>query len=160
VDLETRRDSIMKFIATTIGYIRKPDTETIFIDFNEGYWPGVLQLDKFSHIIVLWWIHERDNVENRANLRDYPPIEGAELSGVFASRSPARPTPIGLTVTQIDTIDEDKRRIYLDQIDAMDGTPVIDIKPYMPFSDKVDTAKVPQWFVNNVSRYTDKPLPD
>ena len=150
----------MTFRATTIGYIRKPDAETIFIDFNEKFWPGVLQVDKFSHIIVLWWIHERDTAESRANLRDYPPIEGAELSGVFASRSPARPTPVGLTTVKIEQIDEDMMRIYLDQIDAIDGTPVIDIKPYMPFSDKVDDARVPKWFVNNESRYTDKPLSD
>ncbi|MFW9848923.1 MAG: tRNA (N6-threonylcarbamoyladenosine(37)-N6)-methyltransferase TrmO [Candidatus Thorarchaeota archaeon] len=146
--------------ATTVGYIRKPDGDTIFIDIEEKYWPGALQLDKFSHIIVLWWIHERDTSEHRANLRDYPPVEGAELSGVFASRSPARPTPVGLTVVKIERVDEEMKRIYLDQIDAIDGTPVIDIKPYMPFSDKVDAARVPQWFVNNISRYTDKPLPD
>ena len=150
----------MTFRATTIGYIRKPDAETIFIDFDEKFWPGVLQVDNFSHIIVLWWIHERDNADSRANLRDYPPIEGAELSGVFASRSPSRPTPVGLTTVKIEQIDENMKRIYLDQIDAIDGTPVIDIKPYMPFSDKVDDARVPQWFVNNVSRYTDKPLSD
>ncbi len=150
----------MSYHATTIGYIRKPDADTIFIDIDERYWPGALQLDKFSHIIVLWWIHERDNAEHRAHLRDYPPVEGAELSGVFASRSPARPTPVGLTVVRIERVDDQMKRIYLDQIDAIDGTPVIDIKPYMPFSDKVDEARVPQWFANNISRYTNKPLPD
>jgi tRNA-Thr(GGU) m(6)t(6)A37 methyltransferase TsaA len=150
----------MKYQVTVVGFIRKPEEESIFIDLDDKYWPGVLQVDKFSHIIVLWWIHERDNVENRSNLQDYPPAEGAELSGVFASRSPARPTPIGHSIVKIESFDEKEKRIYLDQIDAIDGTPIVDIKPYMPFSDKVDDAKVPQWFVNNVSRYTDRPLPD
>jgi len=150
----------MMLRATTIGRIRKPDTKSIYIEIDRQYWPGVLQVDQFSHIIVLWWIHERDNTENRKNLRDYPPTEGAALSGVFASRSPARPTPIGLTVTRVVGLDEEKNRIYLDQIDAIDGTPVVDIKPYMPFSEKVDDARVPSWFRNNSPRYTTKPLSD
>ena len=150
----------MMLRATTIGHIRKPDAGSIYIEIDEQYWPGALQVDQFSHIIVLWWIHERDNAEDRMNLRDYPPTEGAALSGVFASRSPARPTPIGLTVVKIIRFDKEKKRIYLDQIDANDDTPVVDIKPYMPFSEKVDDARVPSWFRNNVPRYTTKPLSD
>lgn len=146
--------------ATIIGYVKKPNEDTIYIEIEEKYWPGALQVDHFSHIIVLWWIHERDNAESRSNLRDYPPVEGAPLSGVFASRSPARPTPIGLSIARIEQFDEENRRIYLDQIDAIDTTPVIDIKPYMPFSDKVDDSKVPSWFRNNLARYTSKPLSD
>lgn len=144
--------------ATQIATIRKPNPSTTYIEFKEKYWPGVLQLDKFSHIIVLWWIHERDSKENRMNLRDYPPVEGAELSGVFASRSPARPTPIGLSIVRIKRVDEDELRILIDQIDAIEGTPVIDIKPYMPFSDKVDNSRVPTWFLQNQSRYTERPF--
>ncbi|MDF1540311.1 MAG: tRNA (N6-threonylcarbamoyladenosine(37)-N6)-methyltransferase TrmO [Candidatus Thorarchaeota archaeon] len=150
----------MMLRATIIGYIRKPDPESIYIEIDDKYWPGALQVDQFSHIIVLWWIHERNNAENRSNLRSYPPREGAALSGVFASRSPARPTPIGLTVVKIVLLDEENRRIYIDQIDAIDGSPVVDIKPYMPFSEKVDDARVPSWFRNNVPRYTAKPLSD
>ena len=150
----------MKYCVTTVGFIRKPDSDTIFIELEDRFWPAVLQLDRFSHIIVLWWIHERDTSEIRSNLRSYPPVEGAQMSGVFASRSPSRPTPLGLTIVKIVGIDEDLKRIYLDQIDAIDGTPVVDIKPYMPFSDKVDDARVPNWFRHNVPRYTNKPLSD
>jgi tRNA (Thr-GGU) A37 N-methylase len=92
------------------------------------------------------------------NLADFPPQETAKLSGVFASRSPARPTPIGLSIVAIQSVDVSTRRIYIDQIDAHHDTPVIDIKPYMPFSDKVDKAKVPSWFHDNEPRYTTKPL--
>lgn len=92
------------------------------------------------------------------NLQDYPPQANAELSGVFASRSPARPTPIGLSIVALQHLDQATRRIYIDQIDAHHDTPVVDIKPYMPFSDKVDKAKVPDWFRENKPRYTSRPL--
>ncbi|MFX1509358.1 MAG: TrmO family methyltransferase [Promethearchaeota archaeon] len=148
----------MTFSASVVGYIRKPEEGAIFIEIKPQYWKATLQVDQFSHIIVLWWISGHDNPTSRANLADYPPKENAGLSGVFASRSPARPTPIGLSIVAIERLDEKTRRIYIDQIDARDDTPVVDIKPYMPFSDKVDKARVPQWFHDNVSRYTSKPL--
>ncbi len=144
--------------ATAIGHIIKPEDGGIHIQMNPTYWPGTLELDKFSHIIVLWWITGMDNDEARMHLQNYPPIEGAPLSGVFASRSPGRPTPIGMTTVKIVSIDSELHRIFIDQIDAIDGTPVVDIKPYIPFSDKVDRAKVPDWLKNNVPRYTDHPL--
>lgn len=148
----------MDLKASIIGHIQKPMNDTIFINIKAPFWKGAYQLDRFSHIIVLWWITECDTPGHRMNLQDYPPQNGAELSGVFASRSPARPTPIGLSIVAIENIDEATHRIYIDQIDAFDGTPVIDIKPYMPFSDKVDRAKVPPWFRDNIPRYTKQPL--
>ncbi len=148
----------MEMIATAIGYVRKPDAGEIYIEIMEEFWPGTLAMDKFSHAVILWWITGRDTPLDRGNLQDFPPVEGAGLSGVFASRSPARPTPLGMTTVRIMKLDGNNRCIYLDQIDAHDGTPVVDIKPYMPFSDKVDKAMVPEWFQNNVPRYTDSPL--
>ena len=140
--------------ATIVGYVRKPDSGDVFIEIEKQFWEAAINIDKFSHIIVLWWITGRDNPQDRANLSGYPPKEGAELSGVFASRSPARPTPIGHSIVAITKVDNNRRRIYLDQIDALGNTPVVDIKPYMPTSDRVDDAKVPVWFKNNTPRYT------
>ena len=144
----------MNLCATTVGHIRKPDDGSIFIEIEAEFWEATLQVDKFSHIFVLWWITGHDNPVSRTNLADYPPKENAELSGVFASRSPGRPTPIGLSIVAVQRLDEESRRIYIDQIDAFDDTPVVDIKPYMPFSDRVDNAKYPTWFRDNVPRYT------
>ncbi|MHA2427157.1 MAG: tRNA (N6-threonylcarbamoyladenosine(37)-N6)-methyltransferase TrmO [Candidatus Hermodarchaeia archaeon] len=148
----------MTFTASVVGYVRKPEDELIFIEIEAQYWEATLQVDQFSHIIVLWWITGHDNPTSRANLADFPPQDAAELSGVFASRSPARPTPIGLSIVAIQKIDKDSRRIYIDQIDAHDETPVVDIKPYMPFSDRVDNARYPIWFQDNEPRYTAKPV--
>ena len=143
----------MEFIATAVGHVKKL-ADAIFIEILPDFWPATLQLDKFSHVIILWWITGRDNPQDRSNLQDYPPKNNRELSGVFATRSPARPTPIGLSIVAIMEIDKKNHRIKIDQIDARDGTPVVDIKPYMPFSDRVDDVRVPKWFENNVPRYT------
>jgi tRNA-Thr(GGU) m(6)t(6)A37 methyltransferase TsaA len=146
--------SISKYYANVIGYVRKPDDETVYLEIEEKYWEATLQLDKFSHILVLWWITGHDNPQSRSNLSDYPPQSDAELSGVFASRSPARPTPLGLSIVAILDIEKETHRIIIDQIDAFDSTPIVDIKPYMPSSDRVDEAKVPPWFHDNIRRYT------
>ena len=151
---EQRTTLDMELVASIVGNVRKPEDGSIFIEIDQQYWDAAYQLDKFSHIIVLWWITGRDDAESRKHLQDYPPQADAELSGIFASRSPVRPTPIGLSIVAIEKIDNDKRRIYIDQIDAFDDTPVVDIKPYMPSSDRVDDARVPAWFRDNIPRYT------
>ncbi len=143
----------MELRATVVGTIKKPDDDSVYLEINSKFWPAVLNLEKFSHIIVLWWITGHDNATSRSNLRDFPPQSDAELSGVFASRSPGRPTPIGLSIVAITNVNDDNHRIWIDQIDAFEGTPIIDIKPYMPSSDKVDNAQVPQWFEKNTPRY-------
>ena len=144
----------MELCACVVGTVRKTNDDPVHLEIKPEYWDAVLQLDKFSHIIVLWWITRRDNPADRSNLRDYPPKTTAELSGVFATRSPARPTPIGISVVAVRGIDDANCRIRIDQIDAFDETPIIDIKPYMPSSDRVDDAQVPEWFKDNVARYT------
>ena len=143
-------------IANIVGYVRKREDEPPSIEIKSVYWDATLNLDLYSHIIVLWWITERDNTEDRANLKGKPPVENAEVSGVFATRSPRRPTPIGHTICAIEEIDTESCRIVIDHMDAFDGTPVIDIKPYLPSSDLVENAQFPIWFKDNVYRYSNQ----
>ncbi len=143
----------MRPIATIIGHIRKDDQQVKIVIENE-FCDALLNLDLFSHIIVLWWISGHDNPRDRSILHVTPPVANAETSGVFAARSPVRPTPIGLSVVKILEVLYDECTIVIDQIDAHDETPVIDIKPYMPSSDRVDGARVPHWFENNIRRYS------
>ena len=144
----------MELNATIIGYVRKEENEPPYLEIKSEFWDATLNVDKFSHIIVLWWITERDTAQDRSNLMGTPPVVNAELSGVFATRSPRRPTPIGHTISKIVSIDQEKHRIILDHMDAFDETPIIDIKPYLPSSDRVDDAKVPGWFKENKYRYS------
>ena len=98
-------------------------------------------LDEFSHIIVIYWMHQsRLPAPKKVRPKSKPELP---LMGVFATRSPDRPNPIGKATVRLL-----KRRgnvLEVKGLDAIDGTPVIDIKPYIPGYDSVDNAKAPSW---------------
>ncbi|MHA2277935.1 MAG: tRNA (N6-threonylcarbamoyladenosine(37)-N6)-methyltransferase TrmO [Candidatus Kariarchaeaceae archaeon] len=141
-----------------IGYICETETEK-YIKINPEYQIGLYQLDTISHIFVLWWIHENDTTEARQAQVIIPRVRGPfvppEKMGTFATRSPHRPNPIGMTLVKITSIID--RHIYIDSIDANEGTPVLDIKPYLPNSDRVDgEITLPPWFLHlNQSRQSE-----
>ena len=105
---------------------------------------GLQGLNKFSHITILYWFHLRDNEEERRTLRVVPRRHpGAPQVGVFASRSPSRPNPIGLCVVELTKIED--CTLLVRGLDALEGSPIIDIKPYIPRADSVSDARVPEW---------------
>lgn len=129
------------YIVVPIGYV-KENKEKCIIEIKPEYTRGLLNLKLFSHIIVLYWFHLRDTSEDRQVLQVHPRRQkDLPLVGVFASRSPSRPNPIGLDVTKI--IGVKKNYIITEKIDAFEGTPVVDIKPYLPYNDKVIEAVAP-----------------
>lgn len=112
----------------------------VFPDFKDA----LLGLDGFSHVIVLYWFDRNDSPEKRSTLRVHPRGDKRNpLTGVFATRSPLRPNLVGFSVCTIKSVEG--ARILVDQIDAFDGTPIIDLKPYIPASDCVPAASVPEW---------------
>lgn len=128
-----------------IGTIRQGENGTI-LAVNEKYIPALQELDGFSHINVLWWCHECDQEEARNLLEVEAPYKRApDILGIFATRAPIRPNPIALTASQVISIDHADGTIQLAYIDANDGTPVLDIKPYTPSIDRVEEPKVPDW---------------
>ncbi|MHA1246495.1 MAG: tRNA (N6-threonylcarbamoyladenosine(37)-N6)-methyltransferase TrmO [Candidatus Thorarchaeota archaeon] len=145
----------MSFNVYPIGHVEKTGDITR-IRVERRYCEALLNLHRFSHAIVLWWIDKRDTPRDRSTVVVVPKAHGRipEKSGVFACRSPARPNPIGHSVVRVLSIDMDECVVVVDQIDAYDGTSVIDIKPYMPSSDRVDGATVAPWFDNLDARYT------
>jgi len=134
--------------------VKKPEDGRIFLQIDSRFWDATLNVDKFSHIHVIWWATGLDMPDYRMHLQDVPPAEGAELSGVFASRSPARPNLLCLSIVKLLGVNDEQRILEIDQIDAKDETPILDIKPYLPSSDRVDDAKVPEWFKDLKKRYT------
>ncbi len=137
-----------------IGHVEKNDSG-IYLVINPNVWDATVHIDHFSHLIVLWWIHERDTPQDRSVLLSNPPRnKGDEPSGAFSCRSPVRPNPIGHTIVQLLKVDPAHRRLKVDHMDAHHGTPIIDIKPYLPSSDRVDDAKVAPWFQDLEPRYT------
>ena len=127
-----------------VGIIHKNEKLTeieIYADFKDA----LLGLDSFSHIIVLYWFHNNDTPEKRATLQVHPRGDKANpLTGVFGTHSPARPNLIAVSTCRIQSIADN--RIRIDDIDAVDGSPVIDIKSYMPHHNepKAD-IKLPDW---------------
>lgn len=117
-----------------------------FIEIESKYIPAMKALEGFSHINVFWWFSDFDNEEARSTLQAPQPYKKAPATmGIFATRSPIRPNPIALTAVEIIHIDCQKGLIQIAYIDANDGTPVLDIKPYTPSLDRVETPDVPEW---------------
>ena len=85
---------------------------------------GLKDIEGFSHLIILWLFHESEGFQ----LIAYPPSDNLP-HGVFATRSPQRPNPIALTVVEL--LERNKNRLHLKGIDMLNGTPVLDIKPYL-----------------------------
>ena len=91
----------MEFLVSPIGEI-KVDDESYWLELYDKYLCGIRHLEYFSHIIVLWWIDRRDTSKDRSTLIVSPPrLKSPVETGVFSSRSPSRPNPIGLTVVKI-----------------------------------------------------------
>jgi len=103
------------------------------IEIFGKYIEGLEDLGGFSHILLLYHFH----LSKRFNLRVKPFLDDA-FHGLFATRAPSRPNPIGISVVRLVKIDSEK--LYVKDIDVVDGTPLLDIKPYVPEFDvrKVD----------------------
>lgn len=126
-----------------VGVIRKAGEKTLIEVFPE-YKNALLGLNQFSHAIVCFWFHKNDSPKQRNILRVHPRGNKANpLTGVFATRSPRRPTPIGISICKILAIDGNI--IYTDKIDAFNGSPVIDLKPYIQAIDSIPDATAPGW---------------
>ena len=98
-------------------------------------------LDEFSHIIVIYWLHKS---RRPAPMKVYPGRHAhPHPVGVFASRSPDRPNPIGKSTVRL--VRREGNILTVEGLDAIDGTPVLDIKPYIPGLDSVENAAAPPW---------------
>ena len=126
------------FTPTPIGRVRTPYTTTKGIPKGLGarhdaegtieilpdFEAGLTDIDGFSHLFVLWVFHQSSGYE----LVGTPPCD-THPHGVFATRSPRRPNPIGLTVVEL--VGREGRVLHVRGVDMLDETPVLDIKPYL-----------------------------
>lgn len=100
---------------------------------DEDYREGLIGLEAYQHVIILTWLHR-----SARNLIVQHPRHAEESRGTFALRSPVRPNPIGLHVARLVSLDQATGRLVLEGLDVLDGTPVLDIKPYFASSDRPD----------------------
>ena len=136
---------MQEFQVSAIGQIRLSDEGT-FVELKPEFIPALKALEGFSHLSVIWWFDGCDSEELRKVLVTKKPYRLApEEMGIFATRSPVRPNPIALTAVQVVYADYAKGIIQIAYIDANDGSPVLDIKPYTPSLDRVMSASVPAW---------------
>ena len=126
------------FTPRPIGFVRSPYTETKDVPKGLGakhdvdgvleilpeFEIGLTDIDGFSHLIVLWMFHHAEGFA----LLGTPPSDDRP-HGVFATRSPQRPTPIGLTTVEL--LGREGCRLRVAGVDMLDGTPILDIKPYL-----------------------------
>lgn len=107
------------------GKASAPGMAEVFPELTEG----LKDLDGFSHVILLYHLHE---VRGAALV--VTPFLGEQARGVFATRAPTRPNPIGLSITELVRIEGN--RLHLANVDILDGTPLLDVKPYVPEFDQ------------------------
>ena len=134
-----------QLFVTPIGAIVNGE-DGAYIALEPQYAPALKGLAGFSHVQVLWWCDGCEGEADRALCTEQKPYaHGPETLGTFATRSPRRPNPVAVTTEQVTWLDEAGGRVGLAYIDAFSGTPVLDIKPYTPSLDRVETPAVPDW---------------
>ena len=127
-----------------VGYVRRDDERT-YLEILEPYVPALKELERFSHVQVLWWFSEFDDEMYRSVTQsDHAPYDAPTL-GMFACRGPARPNPIALTTAQMLGVDHAEGVVEIVNIEAFDGTPILDLKPYIPSCDRVRDVRVAEW---------------
>ena len=133
-----RKDATLAFIGRIRSPWRKGDCPrnlrearerggAFAIEVDAAYRPGLAGLAVGDAVIVLYWTGQ----SRRRDLVVQSPAHRPAPSGVFALRSPARPNPVALAVTRITTLDAEAGRIGIEAIDAFDGTPLLDLKPWL-----------------------------
>jgi tRNA (adenine37-N6)-methyltransferase len=105
------------------------------IQLNEAYAEGLEDLEGFSHIILLYHLH----LSIGHLLKVKPFLDNVER-GIFSTRAPKRPNPIGISVVRLDKIEG--TTIHISNVDIIDGTPLLDIKPYVPHFDKDEDEEI------------------
>lgn len=159
----------MKYEFEPIGFARTPFTQRFGIPRQPGLVPSakailkigsdpdfkhaLKTLEQFSHLWIIFVFHSHGGNKWKPTIRP-PRLGGKAKVGVLSSRSPHRPNPIGLSAVEIERIDLDAEggpEIHVNGIDLLDGTPILDIKPYIPYADSVPQAN-PGWAHEEISK--------
>jgi tRNA-Thr(GGU) m(6)t(6)A37 methyltransferase TsaA len=135
-----------------IGMVKSPITEEVDAQWGEViseivledvFAPGLQGLADFSHVLIIYHMHNATFDLAQHLVRRPRGREDMPLLGIFAQRPKFHPNPIGITAVEL--VEVTKNSIKVKGLDAIDGTPVLDIKPYFPIFDRVDNARTPEW---------------
>jgi tRNA-Thr(GGU) m(6)t(6)A37 methyltransferase TsaA len=139
----------MKITYRPIGVIHTPFTETVgmpiqplgaykvkgTVEIQPEFAEGLKDLDGFSHIILLYHFHRVKGMS-----LSITPFLDSQARGLFATRVPRRPNPIGLSIVKLLSVEENV--LHVENVDILDGTPLLDIKPYVPMFDQYSDTRV------------------
>ena len=149
----------MNITMRPVGYVkssvtRRKDTswggETADIVMEEEFAAGLTGLEDFSHALIIYHLNEA-RYDREQHLQRRPQNRGdMPLTGIFAQRGKDRPNAIGVTAVEIVAVAEGTLTVR--GLDAIDGTPVLDVKPYYPAYDKRE-ASVPEWVTRLMAHY-------
>jgi len=132
-----------------IGYAKNNVNEPRFGDFSEEIseiivdeeFAGALKgIDDYSHVIIVYWM---DRIKEQVITHQPQGNLDVPIVGIFACRCPQRPNPIAITTVRL--VAHEGNKIKVKGLDILNGTPIIDIKPYWPQYDKVENARIPDW---------------
>jgi tRNA-Thr(GGU) m(6)t(6)A37 methyltransferase TsaA len=122
------------------------------IHLDPEYAAGLQGLEGFSHVLVIFFLDRAQGFDRKTQLLRRPRgMEDMHEVGVFAQRTKYRPNPIGVSAVKLIGINGNIVRVR--GLDALDGTPVLDIKPYMPPFDRVDDVRMPPWVGHMMEGY-------
>ena len=132
-----------------IGYVKNNVKEPRFGDFDheiseiivdEKFTEALNGIDDYSHVIIVFWMDKIKDYVITIRPQGNPKVP---IVGILACRCPQRPNPIAITTVRL--IGHEGNKIKVQGLDILDGTPVIDIKPFWPQYDKVEEEKIPAW---------------
>lgn len=149
----------MNVVLSPIGYIRSPFKEPSgvpiqtkagneysgTVEILEEYAEGLADLDGFSHVFLLCYLHRSTGYD----LKVVPFLDDVKR-GVFSTRAPRRPNPIGLHLVRLESVEGNI--LHIRDIDMIDGTPVLDIKPYIPQGDEREKYRL-GWLTGKIEEF-------
>lgn len=132
-----------------IGFVKNNIKEHRFGNFaneiseiviDKKFAEGLKDIEDYSHLIIVYWMDKIKDYKLTHRPQSNPNVP---IVGIFACRCPRRPNPIAITTVKL--LEHKKNKIKVKGLDVLDGTPVIDIKPYWPQYDKIEKGKIPYW---------------
>jgi len=138
-----------KITLEPIGFVKNNVKEHRFGNFadeiseiivDEKFTEALKGIDDYSHVIIVYWM---DKVKEHVTTHRPQGNPNVPVVGIFACRCPGRPNPVAITTVKL--IEHKGNRIKVKGLDILDGTPVIDIKPYWSQYDKVEDGRIPDW---------------
>ncbi len=117
------------------------------------YSAGLKDLDNFSHVYLIYFFHKAQEKK----LTVHPYLD-SNPRGIFSTRAPIRPNPIGISIVKLENIDHSKAKLWVEGVDMLNKTPLLDIKPYVPHFDHRDATT--GWISKSNYKITDSHISD